>query len=446
MDGRHAKKQPGIEALAEVVALTDDGRGLGRWLDGKHAGKVVMLDDALPGERVLARLRRRKRRTDEATVLQLETRAADRVAPRCRHFGVCGGCALQHLAPAAQVAYKQRWVLDALQRIGGVQPQQMAPPLTGPVWSYRRRARLGVKLVLRKGGVIVGFRQRHSPLLAQLSRCEVLDARVGMRLAALAEMLGRLSIADSVPQIEVACAEHVALVVRVLRMPDAADRQLLAEFAADTGFELYLQPGGPDSVSPLHPPARALRYSPDAGELRLEFRPTDFVQINPEISQAMVRQVLDWLAPAPGAAVLELFCGLGHFSLPLAAAGCRVTAIEGDVRLVDRARANAASNRLPLEAVWADLLQPSAQAPWLARDYSALLLDPPRTGAQDVLRLLLPRAPARVLYVSCHPGTLARDAGLLVREGGYRLRRVGVLDMFPHTAHVETMALFERED
>jgi 23S rRNA (uracil1939-C5)-methyltransferase len=435
------KPLPSTEFTAEVIDLAQDGRGFAR-VDGKAS----FIDGALPGERVRFTLTRRTRDVDDGIATAIEQASPDRVTPQCPHFGVCGGCVLQHLAPQAQLAFKQKQLIDALTRLGGVTPEQMADPVIGPVWAYRRRARLGVKHVPKKGGVIVGFRERASPLLAKISRCEVLDPRVGERIEALAAMIGQLTLADAIPQIEVSTADHVALVLRVLRTPSSADLDILRAFAAAQDFDLYLQPGGPDSVQPLTA-ARTLHYAPLPavdGETALDlvFGPMDFVQVNGVLSQRMVRQALDWLAPQPGEKVLELFSGLGNFTAPLAATGAEVTAVEGEAALVEKGRANLERNGLAARYFKADLFAPQAQAGWLRETYDAALLDPPRSGAAEVIPHVAATGAQRIVYVSCHPGTLARDAGLLVKTHGYRLVRAGVLDMFPHTAHVESMALF----
>lgn len=405
-------------------------------------GKVVFIHGALPGERVRYKLTRRTRDLDEARVTGVEHASADRVEPKCRHFGLCGGCSLQHLAPAAQLAFKQKQLIDALTRIGRVEPETIAPALSGDSWGYRRRARLSVKHVSTKG-VLVGFRERESPLVATIDSCDVLDARVGRKLKLLSEFIGTLGLRDQIPQIELAAVDRVALVLRVMRVPTLDERQKLADFARREDFELYLQTGGYDSVAPLDPTAAPLSYSPDDSALALEFGPTDFIQINDTVNRRMVQQALAWLAPTSGESVLELFCGLGNFSLPLAAAGASVTAIEGDAGLVERARINASRNKLEVKFVKANLFEPDANDPWLARHYDLALLDPPRAGAREILPYLAKTRPRRIVYVSCHPGTLARDAGILVHEHGYKLGSAGVMDMFPHTSHVESMALFQ---
>jgi 23S rRNA (uracil1939-C5)-methyltransferase len=434
------------ELSTEIVDLAHDGRGIAR-VDGK----VTFIAGALPGERVRYRLRRHGKQADAGELVAVEQPSDQRVTPRCAHFGVCGGCSLQHLSAAGQIAFKQKQLLDALERIGKVRPEQVAAPVMADGWGYRRRARLSVKHVTKKGAVLVGFREADSPFVAQLESCVVLDPRVGLKLKALADCVGRLDIHTLVPQIEVAAAETVALVFRVMQAPGAADLEVLRAFGREHGFEIYLQTGGLDTVRPLEA-ATELALSPDGSELKLAFRPTDFVQVNDAVNQQMVRQALAWLgiaagagrsAPGSGPRVLELFCGLGNFSLPLARAGAQVTAVEGDQGLVERARANAAANGLDIRFVLADLFQPDPRADWLAARYDAALIDPPRAGAQEVLPFVVAGQPARIVYVSCHPGTLARDAAFLVGQG-YRLSRAGVLDMFPHTNHVESMALFER--
>jgi 23S rRNA (uracil1939-C5)-methyltransferase len=431
------RELPREEFSAQVEDLTHDGRGVAR----SAAGKVVFIAGALPGERVRYRLTRSTRDADTAALTAVEQASPDRVVPPCPHFGTCGGCVLQHLAPAQQLAFKRKQLLDALQRIGGLVPAQVAAPVTGPTTGYRRRARLGARLVPKKGGVLVGFRERDTPLLAAIDSCAVLDPGVGLRLRAIAAAIGALSIAAWLPQIEFAAGGRIALVLRVLREPSAADLESLRAFGAAEGMDLYLQRGGIDSVLPLGD-AAPLEFSPDGSDLRLHFAPTDFVQVNAAVSQAMVRQALDWLAPRAGDSVLELFAGLGNFTAPLARTGARVTAVEGERGLVERGGDNLRRNGLQARWLQADLLAPEAQWPWLRERYDLVLLDPPRSGAQALMPLLARSGARRIVYVSCHPATLARDAALLA-AGGYALTRAGVLDMFPHTAHVESMALFE---
>ncbi len=437
--GRPLKPPPAIE-IADIESLDHEGRGVAR-----VGGKAVFVDGALPGESVRFQRVRRRRRYDEAVVVDVLRPSPQRVTPRCAHFGICGGCTLQHLDHAAQLEAKGRVVAEELARIGGVAPDRWLPPLAGPIWSYRRRARLGSKFVDRKARVLVGFRERGSPLLAELRRCEVLAAPVGEMLAELAMLIGGLELRRRVAQIEVAVAENVtALVLRVLDDPQEADLAALRDFEARHGIALYLQPGGLDSVVPLSPPAVPLDYSLPGLPAGIEFAPTDFIQVNGELNRLMVARALELLEPRPGDRALDLFCGLGNFSLPLASHVATVTAVEGDAALVRRAEANAARNGIGnAQFHVANLATEGLQAAWGQERYDLVLLDPPRAGAREVLPLAAASRPRRIVYVSCHAGTFARDAGILVAGLGYRLVAAGIMDMFPHTSHVESIALFE---
>ena len=423
----------------EITDLAHDGRGIAR-----ADGKVVFVPDALPGELARIRRRRSKRQYDEAELLAILRPAAERVAPRCAHFGLCGGCALQHCSGEAQLGFKQRHLADTFRRIAQIEPEQWLPPIAGPVWGYRRRARLGVKYVARKQRVLIGFRERDGRHLADLQACEVLHPAVGTKLPALAALIGGLSLREQIPQIEVAVADNAAaLVLRVFAMPAADERARLLAFGAEHGFQFHLQPGGVDSIRPLAADAPELYYDLPRQQLRIFFAPADFVQINAEINARLVDAALALLEPGPDEQVLELFSGLGNFSLPLAQRAARVTAVEGEAGLVARARRNAGHNQLAGKAEFhaADLSRPS-EAPWSRGSYDKLLLDPPRAGALEILPQAIASRPRRIVYISCHPATLARDAGLL-RGAGYRLTRAGVVDMFPHTHHVEAIAVFE---
>lgn len=423
----------------EVVDLSSDGRGVVR-----TEGKTVFVADALSGERVAYRRRKRRRSFDEAELLEVLEPSPDRVEPRCPHFGQCGGCTLQHLAPAAQIAAKQHTLAEAFRRIGGgVEPERWLPPLTAQSWGYRRRARLACKQVAGKGRVLVGFRERNGRYVADIEVCPVLDARIGALLLPLSELIGGLSCPDQIPQIEVSAGDaDVVLLLRHLAPLTDADALALARFAAEHQVCWYLQSGGPQTCRPLERPA-ALHYTLPQWDLHLDFGPTDFIQVNAALNQAMIAQALELLEPEPGASVLELFAGLGNFTLPLAREGLRVTAVEGAEELVAKGRANAERNGLQVDYHVADLFALEGGEGWLARDYDYALFDPPRSGAAELLPHLLRRPPQRIVYVSCHPGSLARDAGTLVRAG-YRLSAAGVMDMFPHTGHVESIARFDR--
>jgi 23S rRNA (uracil1939-C5)-methyltransferase len=425
----------------EITDLSHDGRGVAR-----HDGKAVFVSGALRGERVRARRTRRHRQYDEAETLEVLSAAPERVAPRCAHFGVCAGCVLQHLDPAAQIAAKQHTLLENLERIGAVHPERVLPALTGEVWGYRRRARLSVRRVDKKNRTLVGFREANGRYVAEVSRCEVLHPAVGTRIGELAELIESLDARHAIPQIEVAIGDaDAALVLRHLQPLGESDRARLAAFAERTGLVLLLQPGGVDSVETLRPPARPLSFRLPAYALDIAFEPLDFVQVNAAINERMIEHALALLDPEPGERVLDLFCGLGNFTLPLALRAARVSGVEGDAGLIARARANAERNAIAnVEYHVADLAQDQRQAPWSKAVHELLLLDPPRAGAAAVLEYLPGPGTRRVVYVSCHPGSLARDAGTLVHRHGFALRAAGVMDMFPHTAHVESIALFER--
>jgi 23S rRNA (uracil1939-C5)-methyltransferase len=424
----------------QVVSLAHDGRGVAR-VDGK----TVFVSGALPGETVLAARSRRHRRYDEAELLEVLQASPDRVTPGCEHFGVCGGCALQHLDEARQLEAKQAHVAEQFARLAQVEPDRWLEPLRGPAWAYRRRARLGAKYVIKKERVLVGFRERAKPYVADVRKCPVLAGPVGELIGDLAELVGSLSIRDRLPQLEVSVGERVtALVARVLDDPSADDRERLRSFAAARGVEFYLQPGGLDSVVPLDPPATPLSYRLPEFEVEITFQPTDFIQVNESINAQAVALALTLLQPAAEHTVLDLFCGLGNFTLPLARRAARAIGVEGDAGLVARARANAAGNQIGnAEFHLADLTGDPGALPWLPGTCQRVLLDPPRAGAAGVLPLIARLRPARVVYVSCHPASLARDAGTLVNDHGFRLAAAGVMDMFPHTAHVESIALFE---
>ena len=438
---RTREQQPGATVSVDITSLSHDGRGVAH-----DEGKAVFVAGSLPGERVRLGRRRRHRNFDEAEIAAVETPSAHRVVPRCAHFGACGGCALQHLAPDQQLAAKQAHLLEELQRTGKVQPQRLLPPLAADPWNYRRRARLGAKWVGKKGRVLVGFRERLSPYLADLHRCEILAPPVDALVDPLAEVIGSLSIKARVPQIEVAVGENAtALVFRVLDPPLPADLERLRSFAEEHRLRIYLQRGGPDSIEQLTGEADPLVYRLPEFDVEIAFAPTDFVQVNATLNRAMVSRAVELLAPQPGDRVLDLFCGLGNFSLPIARRAGEVVGVEGEAGLVERARSNAVRNGLRnVEFHVADQAAPEPVGSWARLQYEAVLLDPPRAGAREVLPVLHSPRVTRVVYISCHTGSLARDAGLLVQEAGFRLIAAGVMDMFPHTAHVESLALFER--
>ena len=426
---------------AEVVDLAHDGRGVARL-----GGKAVFVAGALPGERVRIRRVRHRARLDEAVLVEILTAAASRIQPHCPHFGRCGGCALQHMAPAAQLAAKGRELHQQLERIGRVRAQAQLPPLEGPLYGYRRRARLGVRVLRKSGRAIVGFRERTTPLLTDVRNCAVLALPVGPLCEALGELVGLLSMGDRIPQIEVAIGERATvLVLRVLAPPAAADCEQLRLFGARHGVQFWLQPGGPESAVPLADTVASLDYTLPEFDVTIEFGPLDFVQINPELNRRMVAEAVRLLAPGPEDRVLDLFCGLGNFTLPLARRSGQVLGVEGEPSLVARARHNAARNGLAnARFAVANLFEPPAREPWTRDKYQRVLLDPPRAGAAAVLPMIAASGATRVVYISCHPASFARDAGILVNEHRFTLSAAGVIDMFPHTAHVESIAVFER--
>lgn len=425
---------------ALIDAVTHDGRGI-----ADVRGKKVFVGGALQGEQVTFLRRKTRRNYDEAELLEIHTASPQRIDARCAAYGRCGGCALQHVADDQQRAIKFQTLQDNLQRIGGVVPERWLEPLYAGSWNYRRRARLAVKQVPGKGRVLVGFRERHAPYITDMHRCEVLARPVDGLLDPLSDMLGKLSISARIPQIEVAVAENaVALVLRVLDAPSAADATVLRAFAAANDVRIYLQPRGLDSVTPLDPEdsQRPLYYSLPGADIRIEFDPVGFIQVNAEINERMVARAIELLAAGPEDRVLDLYCGIGNFSLPLAR-GCReVLGVEGDAALVRAASHNAALNGLAnAHFRCADLAAIDGTEPWLRDGWDGLLLDPARNGAAEVVQCMQAIGARRIVYVSCHPGTLARDAGALLRQG-YRLEAAGIIDMFPHTAHVESIALF----
>jgi 23S rRNA (uracil1939-C5)-methyltransferase len=426
---------------ADVLDLAHDGRGIAR-VDGK----TVFIEGALPGERVRFRLTKRRRHLDEAGLMEILKPSPDRVVPACAHFGVCGGCSLQHLSAPAQIAAKERQLLDNLERIGRVTPERVLAPLRGPVWAYRRRARVGVKYVQKKGRVLAGFREREKPYIADLRHCEVLVQPLADLPQMLAALVETLSIKEHLPQVEVAVGDSgAALVLRLLEDPNDADLLKMADFGAKLGVQIFLQRGGLDTVRPLSAEsARPLAYSVDGGRVQIEFGPVDFIQVNREINAGMVAAALELLQPSPGDSVLDLFCGLGNFTLPLARRAARAVGVEGDAALLAKARANADRNGIGNTAFFMEnLFEPAKFGAWANERHDLVLLDPPRAGAAELLPRMAHWRPRRVVYISCHSGSLARDAEILVHTLGFKLACAGVMDMFPQTTHVESIAVFE---
>jgi 23S rRNA (uracil1939-C5)-methyltransferase len=435
------KKLPEQAVRATIESLAHDGRGV------THVdNKVVFIDEALPREELDFVYTDIRRDYAEGKVDRLLSRSSDRVDAKCPHYGVCGGCSFQHVESSAQINIKQSLLQEQFTRIGKVTIPELWEPLTGPHWGYRQKARMGVKYVAKKGRVLVGFRERRNPFLAEIEECIVMNPVVGTRLMALSEMIGDLSIKAKIPQIEVAIGdEDCVLAIRVLEPPTEADQERMRLFAEQYNVSLYLQSKGPDTIVPLPGLSPVLpQYALPEHNIVFEFKPAMFTQVNYEINRKMINRVLEALNLNDQDTVLDLFCGLGNFTLPMARKAGHVVGIEGDQPLVNHAKDNAQKNGIEnVEFHAADLSKPVEQE-WAKRSYSKILLDPSRAGALDVLAYFPQWNPQQIVYVSCNPSTLARDAGVLVNELGYKLVRAGVMDMFPQTAHVESIALFEK--
>nr|WP_103075855.1 23S rRNA (uracil(1939)-C(5))-methyltransferase RlmD [Lysobacter silvestris] len=427
-----------------ITDLSHDGRGVARREEGVHAGKAIFVSGALPGERVMVEQTGKSRHFDEARTLDVLEASPDRVEPRCPHFGTCSGCVLQHLDAGAQIALKQQVLLENLERIGHVTPKQVLPALTGSAWGYRRKGRFSVKRVEKKDKTLVGFRETDPRFVADLRECHTVVPQLGMKVAALSTLVDSLDGRADIPQIEfIAGDQDVVLVFRHLQPLSDNDQAALAAFAVEHGFTIFLQPGGLSSVHPLQEPAPELSFALPEWNVELAFRPLDFIQVNGDLNRGMIALALELLDPQADDHILDLFCGLGNFTLPLARVAGRVTGVEGDAGLVQRARDNAQRNGLAnADFHAADLSVELRGQPWLKQPYTKLLLDPPRSGAIEVLKQLPLDGLERIVYVSCHPGSLARDAGWLVNEAGWTLQSAGAMDMFPQTAHVESIAVF----
>ena len=437
------KKKRREPETATITAATHDGRGIA---DGD--GKKAFVAGALEGETVTYIRRKSHRNFDEAELLEVHEASPDRIDAKCEAFGRCGGCSLQHISSEHQRTIKAQTLRDNLERIGRVDPATWLEPMTGPVRNYRRRARLAVKDVHGKGRTLVGFRERHAPFVTDMHRCEVLAEPIDSMIGDLSELVGALSIRARLPQIEVAVAENdISLVFRVLDPPNDADEALFRAFGEKLELRIYLQTGGLDSVALFYPDAvdESLFYTLPEFDIRVDFEPIDFVQVNSDINQRMVHFAVEQLAAGPDDRVLDLYCGIGNFSLPLARKAGTVLGVEGEQSLVQRATENAARNGLDnVTFRVADLGKIDGTEAWVREGWDRMLLDPARSGAAEVVTRMQLFKPERIVYVSCHPGTLARDAGTLVHEQGYKLESAGIIDMFPHTAHVESIAVFTK--
>ncbi|MES2217644.1 MAG: 23S rRNA (uracil(1939)-C(5))-methyltransferase RlmD [Pseudomonadota bacterium] len=428
-----------------ITGLSHDGRGIASSTDGKK----IFIANALPGEVVAFKLTKKHARFNEGETVEVISPAAERITPECEHFGNCGGCSMQHLAIDAQVVVKQKILLDQLQHFGLVEPTEVMSPLSGNPFGYRRKARLGVRYVNKKNRVLVGFREKASNLLSDIASCAVLHPRVGKHLTALATLVQSLSIREHIPQIEVAVGdENAALVFRHLQDLSLADQAKLSAFGMEHQLHIYTQPNAPAPTLQIWPELnqKKLNYLLPAYALEMQFNPWDFTQVNGEINPLLIERALALLDIQSTDNVLDLFCGLGNFTLPMARFASAVTGIEGSHEMVTRAQENALHNNIHNTQFYAANLAdiPPTRPTWMRRQYDKILLDPGRNGAKEIIKIFSVFAARKIVYVSCNPATLARDAGELVRTLGYKLKKVGVINMFPQTSHIEAIALFEK--
>lgn len=426
-----------------IESLSHDGRGV-----ANINGKATFVSNALPQEKALCKITQKHRRYNEALAVEILSAAPERTTPECQHFGICGGCSMQHVELQAQIQFKQQALLDQLKHFGKVTPETILPPIFGNPWGYRRKARLGVRYVIKKEKLLVGFREKFSNYLADIERCAVLHPSVGNRLTDLSALIRGLTQYDHIPQIEVAVSDNTtALIFRHMTPLAESDIAALCEFGKTHNIHIYLQPNPPAAVHKIWPQdnQEMLSYSLPDYQLEMRFHPLDFTQVNGEINRLMIKQALQLLDVKNTDTVLDLFCGLGNFTLPIARFAKEVVGVEGSVQMVERAKANAQYNQITnAEFYAANLMEPSESAAWLQKSYDKILLDPPRTGAKEIIPLISERSAKRLVYVSCNPATLARDAGELVYNHQYKLKQVGVINMFPHTSHIEAIALFEK--
>lgn len=429
--------------IGTIVSLDHEARGIAR-----QEGKTIFVDGALPGETVEYASFRRKPNYELAHLVGVLKPSVARVQPRCPHFGICGGCAMQHIEPSAQVAAKQRVLEDSLWHIGRVRPESILPPIHGEAWGYRHRARLSVRKIERKGGVLIGFHEKRSSYIADMKTCAILPPHVSALLMPLRELIDSLSVAERLPQLELAVGEHCTVfVLRILDPLTAADEKRLRDFADRHQIIFYLQPKGPDSAYRFYPvDGPRLSYTLPEFGLELDFKPTDFTQVNHAVNRVLVRWALRLLDPQPGERIADMFCGLGNFTLPIACSGASVVGVEGSPALVKRGRESAVANGLGerVEFGVANLFECTEASVAKLGRFDKMLIDPPREGAVELVKALGADAPRRIVYVSCNPATLARDAAVLASIKGYRFISAGVINMFPHTAHVESIAVFER--
>jgi 23S rRNA (uracil1939-C5)-methyltransferase len=441
---RRGKPLPTEPVSIQIDSLSHEGRGVGR-IDGK----TVFVDGALPGETVQMKYTFQRGKFDEGQCLSVEANPnKDRVTAPCEHFGVCGGCSMQHLSTDAQIAHKQQILSEQLTHFAQTEPEQWLEPMQADLLGYRRKARLGVRYVIKKERTLIGFREKHSNYLADIDYCPVLVKQVADLLQPMSRLIEGMDSRLFIPQIEVACGDNdVCLIVRHLQPISAKDHEAWVSFAQEYQLVIYLQPKGPKTVHRIWPVGDSeaqLSYSLEEFGLQMLMEPLDFTQVNSSINNKMVSMAIELLDVNSDDNVLDLFCGLGNFTLPLATKANYVVGVEGVQEMVDRGSINAKHNNLDNVAFFqADLAGDLTGREWLDRDYSKVLIDPARSGAIEVISNIVKIAPRKIVYVSCNPSTLARDTGELIKAG-YKLKKAGVMDMFPHTTHVESIALFEK--
>lgn len=438
--GRSRKKLSDQPFELEISSFDSKGLGLAEFEE-----KSLHVFDALPGERVIARNLFGRKNRGKVETLEVLRASVDRVEARCPSFGNCGACSLQHMSMDTQLARKQAALIRSLQE-AGAEPAEIYAPLDASHWNYRRKARLSVRDVAAKERVLIGFRERNGRYVAEMDECHILHKVIADALPKLTSLFQTLDCRSSIPQVEVACGDvRCAMIIRHLEDLSVRDIDAFRSFAREAGVGIFLQAAGPESVKLLEPTGFQLEYAFEPLDLQFQFEPLDFIQVNGELNQQMVMRALDLLDPRSEDNLLDLFCGLGNFTLPLARRGGQVTGMEGSAEMVERARANALLNGLDnVEFHLADLYQFSDKPPWPPARYNKVLLDPPRSGAKDLLPWIAAGGVNRVLYISCNPETLARDAGILVNQYKYHFQGAGIMNMFPHTHHSEAIALFER--
>lgn len=434
---------PGDNTVVNIKGLSHEGRGIAQ-IDGK----TVFIENALPNEVIEIELTKKHSRYNEARVINIIEASPDRVEPKCSHFHICGGCQLQHMDINAQILLKQKTLLEQLKYTGHVEPEEILTPLHSPSWGYRYKGRLSVKYVEKKQKLLLGFHEKNGRFVADLNHCDVLHPKIGFSIELLREFILSLSIFRQLPQIEIACDDtHCALIFRCLKDLSEQDKKCFIQFGQEHNFWIYIEPNKPEKLTKLWP-ENNLSLSYLFEDIKFDFHPKDFTQINPAINQQMVKLALELLSLETNDQALDLFCGLGNFTLPIAQHCKHVTGIEGDKNMILRAQHNAKQNQiLNTDFYSANLFEPEKiNSSWSEKKYDKILLDPPRTGAIEILPFMKKWKPKSIVYVSCNPATLARDAGELVHKYGYCLKKAGIMDMFPHTKHIESIILFTKED